>query len=115
MVLCSAAKSCATQVRINNGTEVVGALTALLGSAGRGDLPRDLLVLNFGLHYNRSDIDGQLAEDVRQLRELLHSNKVSLQTSFEHDSLGGLLLHGFTSRHERGSSVFYAGLFMLPL
>ena len=55
----------------------MGALTALLGSEEAADLPQDLLVLNFGLHYNGRNLSGQLDDDLQNLRSFIVSHKVS--------------------------------------
>ena len=68
----------AMQVRVHTGPEAVVALTAMLQSQDMGDLPRDLLALNFGLHYGGRDLADQLKDDLRQLRGFLLSHKVSL-------------------------------------
>ena len=52
-------------------------LTALLGSEDKHRLPRDLLVLNFGLHYGGQDVADRLRQDLRHLRTFLVWFKVS--------------------------------------
>ena len=67
----------AWQVRINDEAEAVAVLAALLRSPeSTGGLPRDLLVLNFGLHYGGKNVKGRLARDLQHLRAFLLERKV---------------------------------------
>ena len=106
----------AAQVRMHKGPEAVGALTALLDSEEAADLSQDLLVLNFGLHYNGRNLTGQLEDDLRELRSFIVSHKVSRHIALVGiPYLRGLLLHGFPSLQQLCSSDVCAGLLVLPL
>ena len=90
----------------------MGALTALMSSEAQGTLPRDLLMLNFGLHYRGRNLTAQLEDDLRQLRGFIQSHKVSLHIAvIRMMLLGTLLLHGLTSLRQLYSSEVSARLF----